>query len=156
MVLRLSFLLLLSSVSLAQERSLPIPKFGWDSLQSALQFPPMGVNVGHRTAYMVSVGVDSAGVLKSVSVSPYIDKISIDNVEYSCPLNPFDSLFIESINEACHRVLWVAGKVKGQAVSMDAEFPVIFNIYSYQTPADSRRMIIKEVVRRLDVDYNVH
>ena len=153
MVLRLSFLLLLSSVSLAQERSLPIPKFGWDSLQSALKYPELGIRAGHRAAYIVNIEVDSTCVLNSISVGPYLGRFSIGNVEYSCPLNPMDSLFIDSINAACHKVVWIAGAVNGRAATMQTEFPIIFNFYSFETPADSRRMIIKEAVRpRLHVD----
>ena len=99
---------------------------------------------------MVSVLIDSTGAVETVAVDPFVEKVSINNVEYTCPLSPFDSVFIEPINAACHKVVWLAGKVNGRAATMKAEFPVIFNFYSYQTPTAARRMIIREVVRRID------
>jgi hypothetical protein len=138
--------LLAQSIS-AQTRSLPMPVCGWDSLQRSIVYPELPLRAGIRAAYMVTIDIGSLGTLDSITVSPFSETSKLDNVTYSCPFNPLDSLFIEVIHSALRGTQWIPGRFAGNPTAMRVELPVVFNYYSSEAPVKHWPIIIKQMQR---------
>jgi hypothetical protein len=140
MIVRIGVLLFLfHSMSQAYEFREPKPKLGWQAVQSALEYPEVGIRAGLHAAFMVAVQVDSTGIVDSVIVRPY------DNWEGT--LKAGDSILVWAIINVCRKVQWDPGVEDGKPITTSTFFPVIFVLYPPRTAATSRNLIVKEAVR---------
>ena len=139
---------LLCTLIIAQERILPSPKIGWDSLETRIQYPELAKRASYNSAYSVTFRVDSVGILKDVYVESFSGKININHIDYTCALNSMDSSFVQAIKAACNSLEWISSRINNKQTTMTVTIPFVFVVHSYETPISSRKIVIKETVRQ--------
>ena len=139
--MRLSILLIflgLMSAS-AQQEQLPLPKLGWASLSSRVQYPATMSRAGIRSALLVSIVIDSTGHLQHISAQP------LSNSDNQSRLSRADTVFLREVSAACRNCEWVAGKRNGVDISMRIDVPFIFILHEFDQPEYQGRIIVKDV-----------
>lgn len=154
----ISFVLLslIPMLSYSQQILLPVPKYGWDSLQSRISYPEIAVRSGHSVALKANLKIDSLGEIRSISVEALSGSYSINGKEYSCPLSPIDSILILGINKEFRKGEWVPGSIDGTNKTMSIEIPIIFIVSPGNILVGQRRFMIIGAERPLVTPTRLH
>lgn len=141
-------LILLPTIMIGQDRSLPVPECGWDSLKARISYPDLALRAGLRAAFLVDIEIDSLGTMTKLDFEPFQGQSTSGSSDNACLLRDTDSLFIfEAVIPALSGLKWRAGQIAGKPKSMKVELPLVFNLLYGQMDASEQGVMIIEVTR---------